>query len=943
MNIKKIEIYLNSQWQDISSNIDTNKKISIVTRCDEAFPTGNLIAWLERDKNIPPYTPLKITYFNNSTEMYCCSSTYKRYLANPQLYIHEIELLDKSAWMSCWILGSKNFSCQTEWPEDWKKMYKIYALMTQKYGITYSRVGWDTKFTQNQEFTFEPGRTMYDAYCEIMGTYNCKPVITEWKPEKNEFTIGYKDLTVSTEYAINLNNVLYEEMRQGVDTYCKYLESEVANVIDHDLTLVVSNLSCRSDSVQMSADELRLYLPTKIESIDKFKVIYDNSLHFSFYKIDKYKYFSQFIDPNNGDALIGISVGDVKSLYDWFGYTKPDNGNNIEDSILYKLFMLINEEFPEDVPYNVVYDWRFQLNINDDTDYIDFIWVGMDGQYGDYAPFKVNATDLILEETQYNCLEPKDMPKYCYFKSGDYVIDGLNLRYKDDLWNKILGNTEYNFLHQINTNKYTIDVNYTHPSDTTSYVHFMLSVAKETNPLNVMFEVEYYPIVDMLVKDSKDIIPLNESNYKPIARSYNNGANFIELNRLDYSLNKTNDFTGLEELTLEYSLANGVTAPVPGQFINYKGAKWYIASCNRIMSIDDDEVVINLVRDYNKIADAIGVKTQFESTKLPLNNVIDRHILVSTDEQLIFSNNTYLMLNVNGKRLFKNATLLTAGKGVYAVVEMLDQYAFERVATRVENTDYAVVNYVPYGNTKNEISKCNFSLVEINRNLSLEESYKLPNYDGYYLEKVKFENVTIYKDARERLIFTIWMPNAIVQSGIVESVLRIQVDSSIESYTVERTESFVLDAQLGPLSDGAPIYTGDILIVSATPKTNYFIDPYKTLYKVSNSNINIKLTGGQKKETIAPVITGTMTDNNINDILSFNIQNNNAEDMTLTVELYSVGASVPFEIYHVTISANSIWKDARELQMASCIIKASFYNPKYISSSSQLTIERPKK
>lgn len=747
MTLKKIEIYLNDQWKDISNHVNMNQKIKLVTRCDEAFATGSFVAWLDRNTNIPPYTALNFTFTDNTTETYCCSSICKRYLTKSNLYMHEIELLDKSAWMSCWILGSKNFSSQTAWPEDWKKMYKIYAIMTEKYGVTYSRSGWDTKFTQNQEFTFGPGTTMYDAYCEIMGTYNCKPVITKWEPENNKFTIGYKDLTSSTEYVIDDSNVLYTEMRQDVDTYGSSLEAEVANVIDRDNPLVVTDLTTRWDNVQMSKDNNKLILPTRIEKVNKFKVNIKNARQLNYKNLNVSSVFWDCLDGMTDECI--FEDGDFQTLRAWCLRTIQKGGTSYTESPLYILLESAAAAYPEEINIAQMLEENFVFNYENTSK--------TSAMLTNQGYFKADVTDLILEETQYNCLEAKDKPKYCYYKSGDYYIDGLNERYKDDFWNSILGNKEESFLKQLDVSEFDRDKTFSY--DTSTLTYYVL-VPESNKTTESTFEVEYIPIVDMLVKKDKSVVPSNESNYKTISRSYSNGANFIDFNRLDYSLQKNNDFLGLEECTIEYSIRNA-TAPIPGQYINYYGIKWYIASCDRTISKDNDVVVINLVRDYNKIADAIGLKTQFESTKLPLNNIIDRNIYTVNDEACTFMPGCYVRLEINGKVLWKRVAVLTAKKGVYITFETLDNYCFDKTAANLSGlTDYFEVKDVTYGNAYNELTSCSYSIYKI-LNLSVEDSMSLPYYTGggTMISATKTIN-SIYKDARERLLFTIYFPNA---------------------------------------------------------------------------------------------------------------------------------------------------------------------------------------
>lgn len=877
MNLKRIEVYLNDQWKDISSNIDTKQKIKIITRCDEAFAIGSFVAWLDRNTNIPPYTPLKITFIDNSTEMHCCSSVCKRYLANPSLYVHEIELLDKSAWMSCWILGSKNFSAQTAWPEDWKKMYKIYAIMTEKYGVTYSRSGWDTKFTQNQEFTFGPGTTMYDAYCDIMGTYNCKPIITKWEPENNKFTIGYKDLTASTEYVINDSNVLYTEMRQDVDTYGSSLESEVANVIDRDNTAKVSNLSTRHNTVQMTADNAMLFLPNKIEKITKFGITFRDSMYLDFMNLDLNRYFWRYINDTTGE--IELAQGTEKTFYQWCLDTIPLGNGDITLSPLYSLIMHAAEK---------------DANINiGKLSYQVFVF-SCDDEYarlaGQADSYILDISDRILEEAQYNCLEAKEKPKYCFYKTGDNYISGLNERYKDDFWNAILGNKTTTFLGNLKKDYPTLNFEITGSDNTCVLkVNFYETIFKDS--YTALYDVEYIPIVNMYMAVNKNVNPLNESSYKHIARSYSNGANFIDFNRLDFSMKKNNDFLGLEELTIEYSIKNS-SAPIPGQYINYYGIKWYIASCDRTICKDNDVVVINLVRDYNKIADAIGVKTQFESTKLPLNNVIDRHIYKKSDSYVDIFPDIYAKVQFGSNTLYKRATALKGeNKGVYVTFEAQDNYVFDRKAVPTDKGNLYEIIDIPYADSNNEQVSYSISLCRLN-GLSLTESFNLPMLSSEILGKVEMlntsDNVLVYKDAREKLVFTLYYPNALLFEDVNTRRVKVKVttNSNIKSYSVSRIESKV-GANLGEISENTTLYTGDILSVSATTYNGYYIQEYANRIPVYYSNVIINLLAYPQIDALDPVFQNfKLTPLKGTHILEGEILNNNSVRVLANINVY---------------------------------------------------------
>lgn len=752
MNIRAIQIYINNEWLDISSNIETKQSIVIQSRCDEAFATGSFVAWLDIPFNIPPYTPLKI-----DDEMYLCSSTCKRHLIERTLYIHEFEILELTAYMSCWILGSKNFSATGTKKKDRDKLAVIAYLMQDKYDITFTTTGFD--FEQIQEFTFGPGTTMYDAYTEIMNTYNRKPKISSFNPATNSFELSYIDLSATTEFVIEDDKVLYTECRQNIDNYGNMLEFEASNVIDRDMPIVVSNLTPRWETVQMDADNNKLILPTRIEKVNKFSVIFPKSMNCLFLgiPITEFKYCV--------DGKIDSSYdGTIKTLYEWCLDTVTDGSTKIDNTIIYKLFLQLVKDYPTRVSINDMREWRFEMSINTFT--VDLNWVGRNAIEDEWAPCKIDISKRILEASEYNCLEAKDKAAYCYYTSGDYYIDGLATRYKDDFWNAVLSNSEGPFLKYIakeiaeaNTRMYYDSIN----NGQLTRLEFRISIVNPEESINVSFDIEYIPIVDMYIKDRKDVIPINESGYKNIARSYNNGANFIDFNRLDYSINRVNDSLGLEEYSVEYNIKDSAI-PVPGQYVNYAGVKWYIASVNRTISLINDVAMINLVRDYNKIADAIGVQTQFNTTKFPLNNVIDRNIYVENHSIVSINKDIYFCLEVNGNELYKPAVILTGNKGLYVYCEAIDQYAFDRMGEQL-NGDYVKITDVPYrdefnGITYNEIYKCNISLRVIDRILSLAESYALPYYNGLYEEQLRINDILVYKDARERLLFTIFLPNA---------------------------------------------------------------------------------------------------------------------------------------------------------------------------------------
>lgn len=902
MNISKVSIFIDNEWLDISKNIETKQGINIQTRCDEAFATGSFVAWLDISLNIPPYTPLKI-----DNEMYLCCSSCKRHLINSDVYIHTFEILELTAYMACWILGSKNFSSQTTWPEDWRKMHKIYALMAQKYGLTYSRSGWDNKFTQNQEFTFGPGTTMYDAYTEIMGTYNCKPKIKSFDPTKNEFVLSYVDLSASSEYVIDEAKVLDTECFQNTDNYSNFLESEVSNVVDRNNTTLVTNLSTRWDTVQMSADSNKLVLPTRIEEIVKLSVAFQGTLYLSFKNINIEHYFWRYINSETGE--LDIQLGTYKTLYQWCLDTIPLGNDDITLSPLYKLILKASEDNP-----NIINTGKFLNN----KFYLEKVPADGDSyiRVAGYTSCSLDLTDRILEEQQYNCLEAKDKPRYCYYKSGDYYIDGLNERYKDDFWNIILGNSENTMLGQIIEEKTEATLSYSlNGVDTLASLDVTFFSGMSENAVDALFDVEYYPIVDMLISKEKSVKPANELLYKPISRSYTNGANFIDFDRLENSVQKTNDFLGLEEFTIEYDITNSAP-PTSGQYISYVGVKWYISSVSRTITLKKDIAVINLVRDYNKVADAIGVKTQFNSTKMPLNNIIDRHVFDVNDEFVWFYPDMYVALKANNSWLYKRVAVLTAKKGVYITFEALDNYAFDRKAEKIEGesllSSYAKITDIPYGDSNNEQASYTYFIGKLS-DLTLNESFSLPIISDLGDRSIPLtfntKTLLVYKDARERLLFTIYFPNAIYfkDSDGTAMYFTVNAGSQIDTFKVTRISTEVEGLNTGILMSGLgsttitkTVYTSDVLRIEATALDGFYVEDYVTQIKAGYTPININLVAKPYVEPILPTFdetTRVVNSGKRTNTLTYYVVNNNSIRVKARIRVSKLTTTNGYESY----------------------------------------------
>lgn len=755
MKIHSIEIYINDVWLDITSSVENN--IELQSRCDEAFAVGEMKAWLNLEKNIPPYTPLKIQKNDNSIEYYFCSSTTPKYLTYPNLYVHSIEILELTAVLDCFILGSKYFSVAGKNKSDASKLQIVCELMSQKYGYKFN---YDfSRFTKENEFCFGPGTTMFSAFTQISLSYNLRPKVTSLAIGiPISFTIEFATLDLGLEYRLKQDCITNVLRQQNTNNYCGILEGEMSNVIDRNSEISIFGLTFKNkDGVRLSKDNLQLLLPTRAEEVTKIYALFKGSHFYTIRNIPK-NYFRNFAEyPDNLNFF-----SDVKKAMP-ISYWASRICDNNDELIIKRIIDSYLEIYPE-LNWTWNWDWKFNLTSH----------IGDNGEQDVYAltiqPSETEWNNTILQyfeiynyllpKEKYDLLLPKDKPYYVYFNTNDNVIDGFNLTYKDDFWNFLFDNAS----------KPSISANVTNKSNLYSHKEVKIDGIVMTNQNSIFtcddndfdltFGVTYKPIVNMLIKDYKNISPENETSYKRYARSYDKGANFIDFDRLEVSIRKSNDSLGQTDLAIEYVLEDQ-NPPKPAQKISYGNKLWYVASVIESISSNINRCIINLVVDYNKVADAIGVPTQYNTLPNPMNDIIDRPIYLDMDMDMnivstkIIKNDLVWVriTNSDGKYLYKKGIVLSNNKNMYVVCEAYDNYCFDKRASHISN-DYYAVEDVPYADSYNERETIKVGIVNLPKFLSNEDGRNLPYYDNS-VEVLSEKEIICHKDSRERLTFSI--------------------------------------------------------------------------------------------------------------------------------------------------------------------------------------------
>lgn len=766
MNCK---VLYKGDFVDVSDDL-LSKTFEYQKRIDEAFATGKVQVKTNKiTENIPPYS-IMVVNSNEVDNYYLCSSTATKYLTNDK-WVHDIDLLEPTAILECFILGSKSFSSTGGSPYDYNKVNIISALMYQKYKVSVKWTGTIPDFDSKHDFIFGPGTTWFTALTEIGTKYNYRPRVNKLIYNQDgsmQLFIEFIDVSDENEYYIDNDRVLNVRYSQNSDNYCKLLEGEMTNVVDRSQTILIEPITPRSDTNCLDDDEAKIILPTRIESISNFKVRKEGKLYAKVkFTTDEMLAIIQRVEDK------GLSwKHKIESTY-FVEYITKTLSEWSELGILFaKQYITAGVSVSLDLP-GILWD-DYLKDYLPESFYTDQVWtlrlVDYNSSTGDFdtlgTGFYVNDVDnwiwhngqikfdlshRILERKQWELLALADQPKYAVYDTGGTSIYNLNSSYRNDLWNTFIGNDIGNVIEEVSDKIFDIPNKYDNLE-----IYFKYTISDSgANPSEYSYSVEYIPIVNPLIIDSKIDTPFNEPFYKELARSYDKGSNFIDYDLLVDSMSKTNSMLGRNELYIEYDIG-GIDAPEAGQKI-ILDEEYYIMSAVFRHTFARDYVELNLSKSYHKIADAIGVKTQFESTKNPLTNIIERPIYINYDGSNTCSSDIMKDLYFrfefsSGQTLFKKAVFLNHNDVIHAYCEAIDQYTFDKKDTGSSGKRECKI--IPYCNSDNECSRANISIVYIT-SMSDSESRSMPEYTGGYNTLMDCGSVVLYKDAREKLTFTI--------------------------------------------------------------------------------------------------------------------------------------------------------------------------------------------
>lgn len=768
-NTLSVKLTINGQLIDISDDVIISS-VNIGERADLSFEVGSFKFKSSTIKhNIPPYTVCLISD-RDFAMTYLCSSEATAYLTTNEWY-HDVKLLVPEAMLECYIIGSKTFSLNDPSnTSDGAIVNKLFDLATEKYttaGFFIENRSLDLTGFHN-EYTFNDGATLYSMLREIANknniTFNC----TVWEFTYNSIVyvyvyVGFKNLsdqnrTISSDKLTNIRFI------QNSQNYAKYLETEGQDIVYRDDNVKVKLTPRSSNNIFLNADSAEIILPSNAEAITKFVVNGRRSTSVS--KMTHSNLTWQMVHNIAVGSETGYEFTEKHTASEW---AMNDYGGThaiwndwydtfITELSLWNAYFRLAVEW-EDVGGTIVYGEVFAYLVasNDTTGAFGGVYT---------AQSDTDMSEICVESNYFDTIEASKQPKYVLYTSGSNKITNLNASYRRDFWGVIIGASVGNFLSGTSFNK-NLSIESRNMS-IGAYYSF-----ENTDPRDKSFTITYTPIFNPKLIDKKNTETseylINESSLKEISRSYQMGKNngFItDFKLLVNDMDKQNETLGLIECVLEADTTNLETATAihANDQITFtydnEEYSFYVASLNHRYSVSKRYTQYNLCKTQYKIADAIGVDYQFNSTKVPLNSTVDRKLYFETSYDLRQANNYFsidlLDDNDNIIETWACQPLIMIKDGVqYAYIEAMDNAVFGySVGTYISGSGN-VLNACKMGDSNACFTSIRIYKENLSRGLTNGETNELPQYTAiqniYKTKTLLVGSTKVYKDSREKI------------------------------------------------------------------------------------------------------------------------------------------------------------------------------------------------
>lgn len=232
----------------------------------------------------------------------------------------------------------------------------------------------------------------------------------------------------------------------------------------------------------------------------------------------------------------------------------------------------------------------------------------------------IDLTKYVYEEREFQLLEnDATMASGVYaslcYKMGDCLITNFN-NYNKYFYGWIPGNTSLmNIITKVIREN---PLSYTGQDVSKDSIAGVVIKEEGTNCLNCQFYVEYIPIETLSVKLYNDKKANNSLLVNP-------SSNIIDINYYGENLKATIEKLGNEENALSFK-TKSLLLPNPGE----KVGNYYISKVDSEYYNYYSKVKIELVKNYNKICEDVGIDSQLRLYAIPEDNVVERIIHIDT-------------------------------------------------------------------------------------------------------------------------------------------------------------------------------------------------------------------------------------------------------------------------------------------------------------------------
>ena len=738
-------------WVDLSNYLDTSAHVQLTDRIDDAFISGKCKLWLGLQDPIPPYTPFMV-----NGKCMVGKSAVTKYLTQTNLYVHDVDLLEASAFLNCLLLGCKVYSQESPtWEYDIQKFVYIVEFINTLYpSYTFTIKDSNTNpivylshyINTRKTYLFDAKSTLFYALNQICLENNSKIRVTFSESNPSQFFIELEKVPRETSYTIQASKIISNKGDQSAEDYGRYLDTYASNVVDRNTLTHCEFIEPRANDTARTADNAVIMLPTAIEKVEEFGVHQVYTIRFFIYGLQNY-----WNDVSSRFGTAGLTYTQVSQMYFYVGSEKHYIFEELYDNYLSKYFPYVTKTY-------------FYQNVLSNT------YDTANNVLSFEIPYECNGKFPIVgceEMSKWSLRTPQNQTESLVYTTGGNQITNMNATFKNDIWNKFIGESRGNFLNYNNESPHTsYEVNgNNNPLDLYMYQY----LSNNDDIFHYQYWCEYYAITNPILRDEKE-----DANFAPISRTYGNSANFIDFEKIIPNMAISNATLGLVEKTVQLDLSNESTLPLSGMPTAFEGRNWYISSVVWDYGVNTSFATLTLVKEYQKKAESIGVDSQSEFTNNPLRNITERSIMLmgTTTDSIesitskvwymrfsFYDMNGALIHNINGGtdyyRLYKRCSVQATNDTLLFYTEMLDQMILDYGLSNVVSTGY--VEQFPYLYTDAN-AECKFVQVEIGTMTNTNAQFPMDMPTGKnvtFTMKWQWTQIRIDKDAREKLTFSI--------------------------------------------------------------------------------------------------------------------------------------------------------------------------------------------